>query len=51
MRGGVRTAAFTLMEVLLVLALMVIISAFAGIALQRPFARQRLRTAADAVQT
>ncbi len=39
------------MEVLLVLALMVIISAFAGIALQRPFARQRLRSAADAVQS
>ncbi len=48
-RRGPRRA-FTLMEVLLVLALMVIIAGVAGLALQRPLARQRLRSAADAVQ-
>ena len=39
------------MEVLLTLAIMVIISGVAWIALQRPLARQRLRSAADAVHT
>jgi len=43
--------AFTLVEVLLTMTLLVIISGVAWIALQRPLARQRLRSAADAVRT
>ena len=43
--------AFTLVEVLLVLALLVIISGISWVALQGPLARQRLRSAADAVRT
>jgi prepilin-type N-terminal cleavage/methylation domain-containing protein len=43
--------AFTLIEVLLTLALIMIISAVAWVALKGPVARQRLRAAADAVRT
>jgi prepilin-type N-terminal cleavage/methylation domain-containing protein len=43
--------AFTLLEVLLTLALVVIISGVAWVALQGPLARQRLRSAADAVRS
>ncbi len=43
--------AFTLVEVLLTMALLVIISGVAWISLQRPLARQRLLSAADAVRT
>ncbi len=43
--------AFTLVEVLLVLALLVIISGVAWTAIQGPLARQRLRSAADAVRS
>ncbi|MGO9108285.1 MAG: Tfp pilus assembly protein FimT/FimU [Thermoguttaceae bacterium] len=43
--------AFTLLEVLLVLAIVVIISGLASIALKRPLIRQRLRSAVDAVRT
>ena len=43
--------AFTLVEVLLTLALLVIISGVTWIALQRPLARQRLRSAVDAVRS
>lgn len=43
--------AFTLVEVLLTLALLVIVSGLAWTALQRPLARQRLRSAADAVRS
>ena len=45
-----RRQAFTLIEVLLTMALIVIISAVAWVALQGPMARQRLRAAADAVR-
>jgi prepilin-type N-terminal cleavage/methylation domain-containing protein len=43
--------AFTLVEVLLTLAIVVIISGLAWVSLQGPFARQRLRSAADAVRS
>lgn len=49
-RCGPRRA-FTLLEVLLTMALLVIVSSLAGIALQRPLARQRLKSAVDAVRT
>jgi len=49
-RRGPRRA-FTLLELLLVLAIMVVISGVAWMALQRPLARQRLHSAADAVRT
>ena len=49
-RRGPRRA-FTLVEVLLTLAIMVIIAGVAWTALQRPLARQRLRSAADTVRT
>jgi prepilin-type N-terminal cleavage/methylation domain-containing protein len=42
---------FTLIEVLLVIALLAIIVAFSWPALKRPFAGRRLQTAADAVRT
>jgi prepilin-type N-terminal cleavage/methylation domain-containing protein len=42
---------FTLLEVLLVLALMAIIAAFSWPAMRKPFANRRLQTAADAVRT
>ncbi len=42
---------FTLVEVLLTLALITIIAGVAWTALQRPMAQQRLRSAADAVKT
>src|SRR5271166_2762958 len=51
MKAACKRRAFTLIEVLLVMALMVIISAVAWMALQGPLARQRLRAAADAVRT
>lgn len=43
--------ALTLVEVLLVLALLVVLASLAGPALVRPFAGQRLRAAADQVRT
>ncbi len=43
--------AFTLVEVLLTLALLVIVAGLAWVGLQRPLARQRLRSAADAVRS
>jgi prepilin-type N-terminal cleavage/methylation domain-containing protein len=43
--------AFTLLEVLLTLALLVAISGVTWIALQRPLIRQRLHSAADAMRT
>lgn len=43
--------AFTLIEVLLVLALLVVLGALAWPMLTRPFATQRLRSAADTVRT
>jgi prepilin-type N-terminal cleavage/methylation domain-containing protein len=43
--------AFTLVEVLLTLALLVIVSGLAWTAMQRPLARQRLRSAADAMRS
>ena len=43
--------AFTLLEVLLVLAIVLIISGVAAVALKRPLIRQRLRSAADAVRS
>ena len=46
-----RRRAFTLLEVLLTLALLVVISGIAWIAVQRPLARQRLRSAVDAVRS
>ncbi len=49
-RGGPRRA-FTMTELLLVLAIVVIIAATAGFAIKRPLARQRLHTAADAVRS
>ena len=49
-REGLRRA-FTLVEVLLTMALLIIISAVTWVSLQRPLARQRLRSAADAVRT
>ena len=49
-RQGPRRA-FTLVEVLLTLVILVTVSGLAWIALQRPLARQRLHSAADAVRT
>ncbi len=54
MRPRTRTdasRAFTLVEVLLVLALLVIVAGMAWATLQRPMARQRLRSAADEVRS
>jgi prepilin-type N-terminal cleavage/methylation domain-containing protein len=48
-RGANR--AFTLLELLLVVAIIVIITAVAGMATQGPMARQRLRAAADTVRS
>jgi prepilin-type N-terminal cleavage/methylation domain-containing protein len=47
----VQRGAFTLVETLMTLAIIVIISGVAWIALARPMARQRLHSAADAVRT
>ena len=46
-----RRRAFTLVEVLLVLAILAVVSAIAWPALQRPFANMRLHSAADAVRS
>ncbi len=45
-----RRQGFTLMEVLLVLALLAVLGAFAWPAIKKPFANRRLQAAADAVR-
>jgi prepilin-type N-terminal cleavage/methylation domain-containing protein len=48
---AIRRSGFTMVEVLLVLALVAVIAALAWPVLQKPFANRRLHTAADVVRT